>query len=965
MTKVRELAETHSERDATGQMSAGLTASGFRLHPVAMLVLCLTGMTSADLKAQDYFNPSFLDDSGSGTAVDLSAYETAGVIPPGSYLVDIYMNQQMNTTRQIQFAKGKDGQVRPVLTVGMLRTMGVATARIASLKGMDDDHTLDDLEAAVPGATVKFSMAKLRLDLTVPQADMLEQANGAVDPSLWDEGMPGMMFNYMLSGSRSDMDGQYGQSGSHSDSMFGSVNGGANLGAWRLRSTWNYSDSSTSGGSYSSSQTQQRFMNTYVQRDVQALRGDLLMGENSTGGTIFDSVPFKGVRLTSDDDMLPWSQRNFAPVVTGIANSTAKVSVRQNGTLIYETTVPPGPFRLTDIYNAGSGGTLDVTVTEADGTTHVSSQSYGTMSTMKRPGSVDYEVTAGRYNGSNGAYAGSSDPLFAMATVIAGMPHNVTLYGGALIAEKYLSGVVGSALSLGVLGAMSLDVTLAQAKVSTTDDGDGQGGESTERGAAMRLKYSKYVDASGTNIDITGTRYSSSHYLSFQDAATRGYSLRDGQAPWLSESPRSSWQVNLGQELGWLGSVFLRASRDDYYNSSRVVNSTGAGFSSNVKGVNYSINYNEDHTLHDDGSWPTNRQVSLNVSVPFSLFSPDWNALRSMYANYTMTHDGQGHTSQQAGISGSMMDNRLSWSASQSHDNQGGGSSGNLNLGWSGDSGNVSGNYGYSSGTTTWGGSANGALVIHPHGIAFTSMLGDSVAVVEAPGASDVKVLSGGSATTDSRGYAVVPYLQAYQRNAVNLDTTSLPDGVDIQESGAVVYPTRGAIVAAKFKTRVGRQAMLTLNVNGKPVPFGAIVMLPGDDARSGAIVGDDGVVYLTGAPQSGELSVQWGTTPDRQCRVKYDLGPLPEAKKDSEGKAVVNIARQTLSCTPVSPAGGGDGTGSADMPQAAAPAAGPQAPVKINNPFSTPLPAVPDLPQMADPADITAQAVGATAATH
>src|SRR5690606_4601107 len=459
----------------------------FRLHPVAAMVLCLTGMASSDVQAADYFNPSFLDD-GSGTPVDLSAYETAGAVPEGSYLVDVYMNQQMVSTRQVTFSKGKDGEVRPELTAGMLKNMGVAMARIPALKAASDDQPVSDLTATIPGSTVKFSLAKLRLDLTVPQADMLAQANGTVDPSLWDEGMPGMMFNYMLSGSRSDMDGQYGQSDSHSDSLFGTVTGGANLGAWRLRSTWNYSDSTTSGGSYNSSQTTQQFSNTYVQRDVQALRGELLMGENSTGSDIFDSVPFKGIQLTSNDDMLPWSQRNYAPVVTGIANSTAKVSVRQNGALIYETTVPPGPFRLTDIYNAGSGGTLDVTVTEADGTTHVSSQSYGTLSTMKHQGMVDYEVTAGRYNGSNGSYQGSDDPLFAMATASVGLPYNLTLYGGILAAEKYLSGVAGSALSLGIMGAMSLDATVARAKVSATDaQDDGGSQDSTERGMAVRL----------------------------------------------------------------------------------------------------------------------------------------------------------------------------------------------------------------------------------------------------------------------------------------------------------------------------------------------------------------------------------------------------------------------------------------------------------------------------------------------
>lgn len=109
--------------------------------------------------------------------------------------------------------------------------MGVATDRIDALKALPADKPMGDLKALIPGATVTFSMAKLRLDLTVPQVDMLEQADGTVDPSLWDEGVPAAMFSYMLSGSQTKMDGQYGMSDSTSDSLFGTVSGGINLGA--------------------------------------------------------------------------------------------------------------------------------------------------------------------------------------------------------------------------------------------------------------------------------------------------------------------------------------------------------------------------------------------------------------------------------------------------------------------------------------------------------------------------------------------------------------------------------------------------------------------------------------------------------------------------------------------------------------------------------------------------------------
>ena len=37
----------------------------------------------------------------------------------------------------------------------------------------------------------------------------------------------------------------------------------------------------------------------------------------------------------------------------------------------------------------------------------------------------------------------------------------------------------------------------------------------------------------------------------------------------------------------------------------------------------------------------------------------------------------------------------------------------------------------------------------------------------------------------------------------------------------------------------------------------------------------DGGQVYLAGLPEKGELLVKWGNEPDRQCRVRFELGSL------------------------------------------------------------------------------------------
>ncbi len=64
--------------------------------------------------------------------------------------------------------------------------------------------------------------------------------------------------------------------------------------------------------------------------------------------------------------MLPPSLRGYAPQVTGIAKTNAMVIISQNGRVIKQVKVAPGPFNIQDITEAVQG-TLDVTIEEEDG----------------------------------------------------------------------------------------------------------------------------------------------------------------------------------------------------------------------------------------------------------------------------------------------------------------------------------------------------------------------------------------------------------------------------------------------------------------------------------------------------------------------------------------------------------------------------------------------------------------------
>ncbi|BFO08949.1 hypothetical protein GGER_14590 [Serratia rubidaea] len=127
---------------------------------------------------------------------------------------------------------------------------------------------------------------------------------------------------------------------------------------------------------------------------------------------------------------------------------------------------------------------------------------------------------------------------------------------------------------------------------------------------------------------------------------------------------------------------------------------------------------------------------------------------------------------------------------------------------------------------------------------------------------------------TDWRGYAVVPYVSTYRKNRIALDTETLAEDVDIDTNTQTVVPTKGALVLADFKTRVGSRVLMTLSYQGKPVPFGATASLVQDAGalENSGIVGPDGQLYLSGVPESGKLQVKWGNAASQQCQVKFAL---------------------------------------------------------------------------------------------
>ncbi|MEP8939401.1 fimbria/pilus outer membrane usher protein (plasmid) [Enterobacter mori] len=822
---------------------------------VSLLIPVLAQAADGDSAAESsevYFNPALLSvGNPNQDHVDLAVFED-GAQAPGKYRVDVFVNSDKVDTREVDFRledKGGKKRLQPCLSVADLQKYGVKTSLFPALG--DANAECSDL-SAIPHADSQFMFSSQKLVLSVPQAALAPKARGYVDPALWDNGINALLLNYSLSGdSTHDRTGN----GQDSNSQYVNLRPGLNIGPWRLRNYSTWSRDSSGQSNFDS-------VYTYAQRNLVKLKGQLTLGDSSSPSDVFDSVPFRGAQIASDDDMLPESLRGYAPVVRGIARTNAQVIIRQNGYEIYRSYVAPGAFEITDMYPTGGSGDLDVTVQEADGSEQHIIVPFASLPVLQREGRFKYSATAGQYR----SYDDSVQKThFIQGTGIYGLPWGLTAYGGVQVAEYYRSVAMGLGKNMGDAGALSVDVTLAKGMLKDA---------APEHGASMRLRYSKDITQTGTNFAIAGYRYSTSGYYTMGETLDT-WRNDDSYDSSNANRARNREELTMTQTLGeGLGNLSLSAIHEDYWDAARSTESYSAGYNNSWKGISYSVNYtysrNSTSSGENDGSevYDNDQMLSLNINVPFSNFLPG----HTINASYGMTGTKGSGTSHTAGLNGTLLeDNNLSWNVQNGYTTSDASTTGNVNADYRGTYGEVNGGYSYDSNSSRVNYGVSGGMVLHEDGLTLSQPLGETIALVKAPGADGVKVSGQTGVKTDFRGYTLVPYETAYRKNDIGLDTESLDDDVDITQTNKTVIPTRGAVVRAEFAARVGGRALITLKLpDGKYVPFGATVVTDNADSAEEFIVGDAGQVYVTGLAEKGELMAKWGASAGKACKAVY-----------------------------------------------------------------------------------------------
>ena len=793
-----------------------------------------------------------------GSAKDqntLSRFTKANSVEPGNYQVDIFVNGTFFNRQSVLFAASAKGDVYPCFSRDLLIATGIMPS---SLKAKDNSNQCLNLSSEVEGASTHFDFARLRIDLLVPQANMARLARGAVPLESLSAGETALFVNYDTNFYRTHASGN-----NNSDSTYVGLNSGLNLGLWQLRQQSSYSRYTTSNGPDTSSW---KSIRTYLQRPLPSMNSELTLGDSYTSGTLFSSLGFRGVQLETDERMIPESQRGYAPTIRGIAQTTAKVTVTQSGTQIYQTTVAPGAFVIDDLYPTSYQGDLVVEVQEADGRVSSFTVPFAAVPESMRPGRSHVSLSAGQVRD-----IGNSNDMFADVTLQHGLTNTVTGNVGARVSDGYQALLAGAVLAT-EWGALGANAVYSRANMF---------GDSLN-GWRLGATYSKTFIPTATTLALAGYRYSTEGYRDLADVlGVRDAQQRDGTWNSSTYEQRNQFVVTLSQSLGAYGQAYISGSTSSYRNGRSRDTQYQAGYSHHWGRLNYNLSFsrqqigrttygvqNPNDTSYDN----TNTGRTENAfMISFSL--PLGEGTRSPILTTGMSHqsgDG-GHDTWQSSLTGTLGEaQNTTYSLNGAYDSGGTGYSEGAALTQQLPFVTLGGSLSHGKDYTQYGASARGAIVGHSGGLTLGPYLGDTFALVEADGAAGAEVTSGMGSKINGSGYAIVPSLIPYAYNDVTLDAKGVKNpNAELVDNQQRVAPYAGAVVKMKFKTIEGYALLIRL-ISGHPLPLGATVF----NSKQAAIglVGQGNQIYARAAETRGKLFVKWGDSAAEQCTIQYDI---------------------------------------------------------------------------------------------
>ncbi len=798
----------------------------FKLSALSLFMFSVLSYASSDVvgSGDADLNMDFLQ----GTRVVPSVLKKGVTLPSGQYEVDVVVNNDNLGKSQLIISPEEEKSGVLCLSPAWLKSAGVPL-RLDGYAAEFDERQGCYALGKNPYTRVDFNYGSQGLVFSIPQSYLLSKT----DPSQWDYGVNALRLNYSANAARNS-----GQE----TTAYGSVSALVNIGRWVLSSNMNASRLSDGKNEFA-------VRDATLSTALGGLKSDLIVGKSTTRSDLFQDFGFYGVALRSNSNMSAWDFRGYAPVISGVATSSSRITITQNGYTVYSRVVPPGPYALDDIHPVGNGD-LEVTVEDASGRKTVTRYPVTTLPTLLRPGELQYDMVAGRRSSGGDMkkpFSDSDKGMFWSGSLAYGLG-STTLGGAAILHDRYKAGGLSLTQMMGELGAFSLAGTVSDAEYDNNVK---------KHGYSVSAKYAKSF-ASDTDLQLTTYRYQSKGYVEFS-----GFDPVDRYARY---NQKSRYEATLSQRLTDNVSLSLFGWWENYWNTTGYA--TGGTLSTGFSlfdSVSMSVSGNYSRYPYMD---KPDYSIALITSIPFSIGD------KRQYVNSSAAYSSVSGTSFRASTSGSPTE-RLSYNVSAGLSSRGSDDVG-AGVSYAFDATNTSLNVSQSRHNTSVSGSISGSVVVTAEsGLFFTRDQSNTMAVVRIPDVEGVRI--NGSAPTNSRGYTSVG-LSEYSQNHIDVNMENVPDDLDLMVTSQLVVPTGNAVVYRQFGANYVKRYVLQIkDSNGQ--------LLTGGNARTGeglnaGIISRNGVLSMGMLAEPKEIRVDLGD--GGTCRFSM-TGIKPEATRVQE----------------------------------------------------------------------------------
>jgi outer membrane usher protein len=567
--------------------------------------------------------------------------------------------------------------------------------------------------------------------------------------------------------------------------------------------------------------------------------GDIISRSGDWGLPVRLSGIQFSTNFTTQPGFITFPVRQFS----GVATLPSTVDVYVNNNLMAHSSVPAGPFDITNIPVVNGKGVVSMVVRDALGREQLITQPFYGNGGLLAKGLANYSYEVGYIRENFGINSNDFGKLVAVGTHRYGFNE---VFTGEIHTE-----IQGNVNNVGINGLYLVpQLGVFNTSLATSQGNDGNG----------------FLKAVG--LDYQASPFNYGFRTQWASGSFSQLGLNSGQSPIAHQT-----SANFGYTFASLGSVgfsYLMRSQQDQPDIKIMTANYSTSFHK-LGTVNLSVIHTQETT--------SSSQLFLTWTLPFA---SDHSVSVMQNNNYTKTKgettetvatlqknlpvgEGYGYMVQVKDYTDSSSSSSKDVRANLTYQN----------------------NYGtYGLDALQQDGakvetriSAAGGIVFLGGDTFFSRRINSSFGVIQVPGFSNVSIYGDNQLVgkTNSSGNALIPRLRPYENNLLRIEEKDLPMDaqIDTTQMDAVPYFRSGVVL--EFPVRISNGATFRVILDdGLPIPVGSTI--ENQEAKNIFPVAYDGEVYFTGLIEHNHMIAKWH---EQSCEFDVDFKHLDNTIPD------------------------------------------------------------------------------------